>query len=257
MARIRRQRDRCCRLPRSSGRRADRDPVPMASITEVVTALTVLDAHPLGIDEAGPSVTMTAADVALYRAYQAANGKVAPVSAGQVYTQRELLDLTLIESANNYSSTAGEVGIRFGGRLSSRPRSLGRSNDLPSMTIVDSTGLGSGNRATASDLVELGKLALADPLVADDRRHRVSDHPRRRAPREHQRTAGHERGHRHQDRDARHLRCEPPILRRVPGRHRRVSPSSESCWAAPTTTRLTWGSFACWRPFKPAFTKSM
>ncbi len=46
------------------------------------------------------------------------------------------------------------------------------AHDLPSVVIVDSTGLDPGNRATASDLIELGRLALADPLVARDRRHR-------------------------------------------------------------------------------------
>ncbi|HTL42469.1 MAG TPA: D-alanyl-D-alanine carboxypeptidase, partial [Pseudolysinimonas sp.] len=40
------------------------------------------------------------------------------------------------------------------------------AHDLPSVTIVDSTGLDPGNRATASDLVELGRLALADPVVS-------------------------------------------------------------------------------------------
>ena len=60
--------------------------LPMASITKIVTALVVLQKHPLGADEAGPSVTMTAADVALYNEYREVNGKVAPVSAGEVRT---------------------------------------------------------------------------------------------------------------------------------------------------------------------------
>ncbi len=140
--------------------------VPMASITKVVTALTVLEAKPLAIDEPGPSVTMTPTDVALYDAYLRVNGKVAPVSAGEVYTQRELLDLTLIESANNYSSTLARWAFGSEEAFVAAARDWVAAHDLPSMVIADSTGLDPANRATASDLIELGRLALADPLVA-------------------------------------------------------------------------------------------
>ncbi len=140
--------------------------LPMASITKIVTALTVLEAKPLGVDEPGPMVTLTSADVALYDAYRKVNGKVAPVSAGEVYTQRELLDLTLIESANNYSSTL--AGWAFGSEETfvAAAREWVAAHDLPSMVIADSTGLDPSNRATASDLVELGRIALEDPVVA-------------------------------------------------------------------------------------------
>jgi D-alanyl-D-alanine carboxypeptidase (penicillin-binding protein 5/6) len=48
--------------------------LPMASITKIVTALVVLQKHPLALDEAGPSVTMTSSDVALYDEYRRENG---------------------------------------------------------------------------------------------------------------------------------------------------------------------------------------
>jgi D-alanyl-D-alanine carboxypeptidase (penicillin-binding protein 5/6) len=142
------------------------DPLPMASITKIVTALVVLQAHPLAVDEAGPTVTMTAADVDLYNAYRKVNGKVAPVHAGEVYTQRELMDLTLIESANNYATTLATWAYGSEDAFVAAAQTWVAAHTLPSLTIVDSTGLSSGNRATASDLIELGRLALADPLVA-------------------------------------------------------------------------------------------
>jgi D-alanyl-D-alanine carboxypeptidase (penicillin-binding protein 5/6) len=140
--------------------------LPMASITKVVTALTVLQAKPLTVDEGGPSVTMTAADEALYTAYRRVNGKVAPVHAGEVYTQRELLDLTLIESANNYSTTLATWAFGSEAAFVAAARAWVAAHDLPSVVIVDATGLDPGNRATAADLVELGRIALADPVVA-------------------------------------------------------------------------------------------
>jgi D-alanyl-D-alanine carboxypeptidase (penicillin-binding protein 5/6) len=137
--------------------------LPMASITKLITAMTVLEAMPLGLDEAGPSVTMTAADVALFTAYKKVDGKVVDVKVGEIYTQRELLDLTLIESANNYSSTLAKWAFGSEEAFVAKAREWVA---LPSIVVVDSTGLGPGNVGTATDVVELGRLALADPLIA-------------------------------------------------------------------------------------------
>ena len=116
---------------------------------------------------------MTAADVALFDAYKKVDGKVVDVKVGEVYTQRELLDLTLIESANNYSSTLAKWAFGSEEAFVAKAREWVAAHALPSVTIVDSTGLGVGNTATASDLIELGRIALADPLVCRDRRHRT------------------------------------------------------------------------------------
>ena len=142
-------------------------PLPMASITKLVVAMTVLAEKPLAADDAGPSVTMTSADVALYHSDLTMNGKVAPVTAGQVYTERELLELALIESANNYSSTLATWAFGSEEAFVAHARDWVAAHDLPSLKIVDSTGLDSGNRATAGDLIELGRLALADPVVSE------------------------------------------------------------------------------------------
>src|SRR5690606_26363698 len=79
------------------------EPVPMASITKLVTALVVLDAHPIAAGETGPEVTMTPGDVSIYRTYDNLGASVAPVRAGEVYTQFELLQIMLIDSAGNYA----------------------------------------------------------------------------------------------------------------------------------------------------------
>jgi len=143
------------------------DALPMASITKIVTALVVLQEHPLGAGERGPEVAMTAADVGYYDAYRKQNGKVVPVRAGQVFTQRELLDLMLIESANNYATSLAVWAFGSEDAYVQAARDWVAAHGLPSLTIVDATGLSDRNRGTASDLVELGRLALADPLVRE------------------------------------------------------------------------------------------
>ena len=143
------------------------DPLPMASITKVVTALTVLDAHPLAVGEPGPSITMTSTDVAYYRDYLARNGSVEPVKAGQVYTERELLELMLIPSANNYSKSLAVWAFGSLDGYLAAARAWLAANGLPGVTVVDASGLDPKSAASAADLVRLGELALAHPVIAE------------------------------------------------------------------------------------------
>jgi serine-type D-Ala-D-Ala carboxypeptidase (penicillin-binding protein 5/6) len=142
------------------------DALPVASLSKVVTSLVVLAAHPLAVGEEGPTVTTTSADVSLYRSYLARNGKVEPVRSGLVLSQHQLLQLTLVASANNYAATL--VNWAFGSEEAyvGAARTWLDEHGLTSTFMSDATGMSPENRATAADLVELGKLALADPLVA-------------------------------------------------------------------------------------------
>ena len=140
--------------------------LPIASISKVVTALVVLESKPLAVGEDGPEISFTQADVQLYRDYLARNGKVEPVRAGLVLTQKQVMELTLIASANNY--TASLVNWAFGSEAAYLPiaRAWLDSKGLADIVMEDATGMSPGNVATASALVELGKIALANPLVS-------------------------------------------------------------------------------------------
>ena len=92
-------------LPEVRAQDGSEKALPLASITKVVTALTVLDAHPLSLGDDGPTITMSSADVSYYSQQLAMNGSVTAVAAGERYTQRDLLELTLIKSANNFATS--------------------------------------------------------------------------------------------------------------------------------------------------------
>lgn len=141
--------------------------LPMASVTKVITALTVLEAHPLAVGEEGPSITMTSTDVAYYRDYLARNGSVEPVKAGQVYTERELLEIMLIPSANNYSKTLAVWAFGSLDGYLSAARDWLAAHGLSGISVVDTSGLDPGSAATAADLVTLGELALQNPVVSE------------------------------------------------------------------------------------------
>ena len=144
------------------------DAYPMASITKIVTALVVLDKHPLAVGEPGPTIRMGAADVALRSHYaNVYNAKVSPVRAGVNFTERELLDLALIESAANYAGSLVHWAFGSDQEFAAAARTWLDGHGLTGITIVEPTGLDPGNSATPSALVELGRIALDHPVVKE------------------------------------------------------------------------------------------
>lgn len=141
--------------------------LPMASITKVVTALVVLEAHPLVGDEAGPTITFGAADEQIYRKFLADNGKVAPVRAQLTLTQREVLELVLIESANNYAESLAVWAFGSETLFLQSAREWLSDHELTDTSLADSTGMSPRNTSTAVNLVSLGMLALEHPVIAD------------------------------------------------------------------------------------------
>jgi D-alanyl-D-alanine carboxypeptidase (penicillin-binding protein 5/6) len=141
-------------------------PLPMASITKVVTSLVVLQAKPLAVGAEGPSVTMTAADVALYNYYRSADGQVVTVKAGVAFTEHELLELSLIHSANNYAASLALWAFGSMDAYLTAAKAWVTAHHLSSITITDPTGLDPTDVASTTDLITLGELALADPVIA-------------------------------------------------------------------------------------------
>ncbi|AWB89206.1 D-alanyl-D-alanine carboxypeptidase [Salinibacterium hongtaonis] len=141
--------------------------LPMASLTKVVGALTILDAHPLDLGQSGPDITFTKQDVALYGSYQAAQATVKPVRSGLVLTQYETLQASLIPSAANYATS---LAIWAFGSEKAFVEAAGEwltKNGLAETTVTEPTGLDPRNTSTVADLVELGRLALSHPVVAE------------------------------------------------------------------------------------------
>lgn len=141
--------------------------LPMASITKVITALVVLESFPLAAGEAGPSVTMSQADAALYGTYLAQNGSVTTVRAGMTFTERELLDLMLVKSANNYTMTTALWAFGSLDGYLAAARAWLTAHGLDQIVVNEPTGIDAANVAPVAQLIELGKIALENPVVAE------------------------------------------------------------------------------------------
>lgn len=142
------------------------EPLPIASITKIVTSLVVLSTKPLAVGAPGPTITFSAKDAALVKAYAARNGETKPVRAGMALSQLQVNEVMLVASANNYAESYSTWAFGSQAAFLTAARSWLTAHGLEHTTLLDSSGMNPGNRSTASDLVAIGKLALANPVIA-------------------------------------------------------------------------------------------
>ncbi len=141
-------------------------PRPIASITKVVTALVVLDAHPIAEGQPGATLTLTAGDAALRERYAAIGGTTAPAPAGLAVSERQVIELMMVQSANNYAETLATWAFGSVDAYLAAARSWLDARGLTTIAIADATGFSPGNTASPRALLELGRLAAADPVVS-------------------------------------------------------------------------------------------
>jgi len=141
-------------------------PVPLASVTKVMTALLVLKDHPIAPGVQGPVITVTPADVATYASELALDESGVQVVAGEQLTEFEALEGLLLPSANNFADMlavwdAGSVSA-FVTQMNTEAEALG----LTGTHYVEPSGFDPGNVGTASDQVHLAQVALENPTFA-------------------------------------------------------------------------------------------
>lgn len=140
-------------------------PKQMASITKLVTALTVLQRRPLHGSAAGPTIRFTAADEAILQDVLAHDGSWEAVQAGWTLTERQTLQTMLIPSANNYARSLADWAFGSEQQYLTAARAYLKAHHLTHTTIVSPDGLDPGNRSTPADLIALGRLALKSSVV--------------------------------------------------------------------------------------------
>ena len=141
--------------------------LPIASITKVVTALVVLDAHPLALGEQGPDVTFSGIDEQFYDQQVANDGIVVAVQSGQVMSQRNIMNLMLMVSANNYGQSLANWAFGSEAAYVVAANAWLAEQGFTGTTITDATGIQPTNTSTVADLIRLGELALASPVIAE------------------------------------------------------------------------------------------
>ncbi|MFF2390183.1 D-alanyl-D-alanine carboxypeptidase family protein [Agromyces sp. NPDC058104] len=142
-------------------------PMASASITKVITSLVILEQHPVAAGENGPDIEYTDADVDIYWDMIAQNGSVAPVEAGATLSLRESLEALLLPSGNNYAISLSNWAFGSEQGLVDAARTWLDAHGFANTRIADASGLSLENTSTPADLVKLGELALAEPVLAE------------------------------------------------------------------------------------------
>jgi D-alanyl-D-alanine carboxypeptidase (penicillin-binding protein 5/6) len=138
---------------------------PIASMTKTITALVLLDKHPIATGSSGPTITFTDADVKILQKVWAEDGSWAPVSAGERLTEKQALTAMLLPSANNYAISLAIWGFGSVNSFLTYTDSWLAEHHFTGTRITDPSGLDPGSVSTPTDLVGIGKLVIADPVL--------------------------------------------------------------------------------------------
>ncbi|GAB3612742.1 hypothetical protein GCM10027415_10820 [Humibacter ginsengisoli] len=139
---------------------------PIASMTKTITALVLLAKHPIAAGTEGPVITFTDADVAILHQVWAEDGSWAPVQAGEQLTEKQALTAMLLPSANNYAYSLANWGFGSVDAYLTYTNAWLNSHGFTGTHVTDPSGLDPGTVSTPVDLVGIGKLVIANPVLA-------------------------------------------------------------------------------------------
>ena len=141
-------------------------PVPIGSIAKVMTAIVVLTEHPLSTTDTGPTITISATDVAEWRAELTTDQSNVPIATGETLTERQLLEGLLIHSGNDYAHLLARMDGRDEATFVADMNAQAQAWGLTETHYVDPSGFDPATTSTARDQVVVGRHALRYPVIA-------------------------------------------------------------------------------------------
>lgn len=142
-------------------------PVPIASVTKMMSALVILDALPLKPGDTGPCTTAQYVDVAAYQHFAATGQSRAAVAMGEQICENQLLAGLLVRSAGNYLTLLerlmGVDQAQFVLAMNRRAERMG----LRATHYVDPTGYDPRSVSTATEQIEVARTLMANPVAAE------------------------------------------------------------------------------------------
>ncbi|MGW4055548.1 serine hydrolase [Streptomyces sp. NPDC004779] len=141
----------------SMGTYGAQKPAPIASVTKTMTAYVILRDHPIKGKQQGPEITI---DKKAAEQAKAAHESTAPVKEGQTYTEKELLQLLMIPSANNVARLLArwDAGSEqaFVDKMNAAAKDLGMTQSR----YTDPSGLLDSTVSTPKDQLKLAKAVM-------------------------------------------------------------------------------------------------
>ncbi|WP_019544744.1 D-alanyl-D-alanine carboxypeptidase family protein [Streptomyces sulphureus] len=143
------------------GAHGPRRPVPIASVTKVMTAYVILRNHPLDGSETGPSITVDqrAADESF-----SGTESTVEVRRGQELSQRRLLELMLIPSGNNIARLLARWDAKSHEAFVAKMNRVADDLGMDRTTYTEASGAESATTSTAADQLKLARQAMRDEV---------------------------------------------------------------------------------------------
>ncbi len=142
-------------------------PVPIASVTKLMTAYLVLKHYPLQVGQNGPTLTMTPTDQSIYEADYASGDSVMKVQAGEQLTERQLLEGLLLPSGDNIATTLADwvdgSESAFVQEMNQTAKELGMDHT----TYTDASGVAPSTVSTALDQLKIAQADMNIPAFRD------------------------------------------------------------------------------------------
>ena len=139
---------------------------PIASVAKVMTAYLVLRDHPLGLDQDGPTITLTDADVTDTDRRRGQEESVVSIAAGEQLTERQALEALLLPSANNIAEVLARWDAGSSNRFVARMNAAARSLGMTHTRYTDPSGYDDATVSTAADQVRVVDRAMRLPVFA-------------------------------------------------------------------------------------------
>ncbi|MFG2006460.1 D-alanyl-D-alanine carboxypeptidase family protein [Spirillospora sp. NPDC048911] len=137
------------------------DPVPIASVTKVMTAYVILRRHPLRPGDDGPLIDVDA--TAANESY-AGQESTAPLRESQQIRLRHLLELMLVPSGNNVARLLARWDSASQERFVERMNATARRLGMAATTYTGASGNENSTVSTAADQLKLAREAMRDPV---------------------------------------------------------------------------------------------
>ncbi|MEJ1087908.1 D-alanyl-D-alanine carboxypeptidase [Microbacterium sp. Mu-80] len=143
----------------------DRDEI--ASISKVASVLMVLDELPLEPGEQGPSFEFDYGDTVDYWQYRSMDQSALDVPVGGSLTEYQMLQGVLLGSANNYIDRLSDELWGSDWAFAQASEKWLSDHGIDGMVIESPSGFDEDNIASPTAVLELGELAMKNPVFAE------------------------------------------------------------------------------------------
>ena len=139
----------------------------LASISKLITVLVAQEARPLAPGSDGDTYVWNEADAEKQAEYIAQDGVAYPIPVGTEMTERQMLTLIFLPSANDFATAYARWVFGSDDAFLEAVDTWRVEHGIDSLEFVEPTGMDEGNRANAADLVRIARIALENPTITE------------------------------------------------------------------------------------------